>query len=130
MTRKKRSSSLVPMDYDQLNEFCSQLPSVTHVVQWGGSDVWKVGGKVFCVLGWQEDAPAFSVKTTREDYEFLVEQEGIRPAPYLASRGMSWVQHYGPSALSDVQLTALIVESHTLVAAGLTKKKRAELDLE
>jgi predicted DNA-binding protein (MmcQ/YjbR family) len=27
------------------------LPAVTHIVQWGGSDVYKVGGKVFAICG-------------------------------------------------------------------------------
>ena len=27
------------------------LPATTSVVQWGGSDVYKVGGKVFAICG-------------------------------------------------------------------------------
>ena len=39
------------MTHDEFNAFCASLPAVTHVVQWGGSDVWKVGGKVFAIGG-------------------------------------------------------------------------------
>ncbi len=34
------------MTYDEYNTFCSSLPATSYVVQWGGSHVWKVGGKV------------------------------------------------------------------------------------
>ena len=37
------------------NAFCATLPQSTHVVQWGGADVWKVGGKVYAIAGWLED---------------------------------------------------------------------------
>ena len=33
------------MTYEEFNAFCGSLPATTHVVQWGGADVWKVGGK-------------------------------------------------------------------------------------
>lgn len=33
----------------EINAFCASLRAVTHVVQWGGADVWKVGGKVFAI---------------------------------------------------------------------------------
>jgi predicted DNA-binding protein (MmcQ/YjbR family) len=33
------------MTCDDYNAFCASLPATTHVVQWGGSHVWKVGGK-------------------------------------------------------------------------------------
>ena len=39
------------MTLDEYNAFCGSLPSTTHVVQWGGADVWKVGGKVFAIGG-------------------------------------------------------------------------------
>lgn len=39
------------MIQDEYNTFCAMLPATSHVVQWGGSDVWKVGGKVFAIAG-------------------------------------------------------------------------------
>jgi predicted DNA-binding protein (MmcQ/YjbR family) len=38
------------MTYDEFNEFCRALPATTYVLQWGGSHVWKVGGKVFAMF--------------------------------------------------------------------------------
>src|ERR1700681_4273198 len=34
------------MTYNEFDKFCRALPASTYVVQWGGSHVWKVGGKV------------------------------------------------------------------------------------
>jgi predicted DNA-binding protein (MmcQ/YjbR family) len=99
------------------------------VVQWGGSDVWKVGGKVFAIGGWQWEEPAFTFKVSAIAYEFLQDQPGLRPAPYLASRGMKWIQHYEKPELSDADLKDYLTQSHKIVACGLTKKKQAELGL-
>ena len=40
------------MNNDEFNAFCGSFPATTHVVQWGNSDVWKVGDTVFAVGGW------------------------------------------------------------------------------
>ena len=117
------------MTYDEFNKFCASLPATTHVVQWGGAHVWKVGGKVFAIGGWHDDHPAFTFKVSRDAYEVLVAQSGVRPAPYLASRGMSWVQQHAPGALSDEALMQLLEESHRIVATSLTKKAKRELGL-
>lgn len=118
------------MDRDRFNRFCSGLTATSHVVQWGGADVWKVGGKVFAVAGWSDRAYAgISFKVTPLSFEILQEQPGLRPAPYLASRGMSWIQHYQPDGLSTSDLEAYLERSHALVAAGLSKKKQRELGL-
>ena len=37
------------MTLAEYNAFCAALPATSHVVQWGGTDVWKVGGKVFAL---------------------------------------------------------------------------------
>ena len=119
------------MTPDDLNTFCSTLSATSHVVQWGGLDVWKVGGKVFVIVGEAEDGSGVkaSFKVTPMSFDILKEQDGLRPAPYLASRGMTWIQHYGAPGLSDEELQTYIVRSHELVASGLSKKKQRELGL-
>ena len=112
------------------NAFCRSLPATTHVVQWGEADVWKVGGKVFAIGGWSE-GPASTVvfKCSEMAFDILKEKPGCRPAPYLASRGMKWIQHYAKPGLSDKDLKGYLTESHRIVALGLSKKKRRELGL-
>ena len=118
------------MTYEEFNEFCAAMPATTHVVQWGNSDVWKVGGKVFAIGGWGEPGkPAFTFKTSELNFHFLCEHPGYRPAPYLASRGMKWIQQFDAGDAEDEELRYYLTESHRLVSLGLTKKKQKELGL-
>ena len=59
----------------------------------------------------------------------LQDVPGIRPAPYLASRGMKWLQQYDTPGLSDRELQAHIKASFDMIAAALPKKKRTELGI-
>lgn len=118
------------MTYEEYNDFCRGLPVTTHVVQWGGAHVWKVGGKVFAIGGWNDnDIAAITFKTSDIAFEILKDTPGLRPAPYLASRGFKWIQHYDEPGLSDGELREYIAQSHQLVASGLSKKKQRELGL-
>jgi predicted DNA-binding protein (MmcQ/YjbR family) len=117
------------MTLAEYNAFCSALPATSYVVQWGGSHVWKVGGKVFAIGGWHDDEPSFTFKVSDIAYEILKEQPGLRPAPYLASRGMKWIQHFAKPGLSGDALRDYIRESYLIVGRGLSKKRRIELGL-
>jgi predicted DNA-binding protein (MmcQ/YjbR family) len=118
------------MTSEDFNAFCAALPATTHVIQWGGQHVWKVGGKVFAIGGRADMEPSYSFKVSAIAFEMLKAQPGLRPAPYLASRGLLWIQHYAEPGLCDAELRAYLRESHTLVAQGLPKKTRAELGLD
>ncbi|MEH6637845.1 MAG: MmcQ/YjbR family DNA-binding protein [Porticoccaceae bacterium] len=118
------------MTYDEYNDFCRSLPATSYVVQWRGSRVWKVGGKVFAIGGWGEsDKPAFTFKTSDLNFEVLRDQPGFRPAPYMASRGMKWIQQCLALESADEELKYYLKESHRIVSLGLTKKKQRELGL-
>jgi predicted DNA-binding protein (MmcQ/YjbR family) len=117
------------MTYAQFNNFCRTLPATTYVVQWGGAHVWKVGGKVFAIGGWHNKEAAVTFKVTAVAYEILKDQPGLRPAPYLASRGMTWIQHYAKPGLTPAALKDYIRQSHAIVARGLPKKKQIALGL-
>ncbi len=126
------------MTPDDFNRFCASLQHTHHVVQWGGADVWKVGAtetkrnKVFVIGGWRqlgdaEDAFCISFHCSEIAFEFLKDTPGCRPAPYLASRGMTWIQRFNDSGISDNDLRDYIENSHRLMAAKLTKKLQREL---
>ncbi len=118
------------MTYDEFNDFCRELPATSYVVQWGGSHVWKVGGKVFAIGGWSDaKKPAYSFKVSGINFHFLESKPGYRPAPYLASRGLKWIQQHAASAAEDEALRYYLGESHRIVASGLSKKKQKELGL-
>lgn len=106
------------MTRDDYNTHCAALPAATHVVQWGGAHVWKVGvgpgqtGKVFAVASQDADAPlAVTFKCSDIVYEVLRDAPGCRPAPYLASRGMLWIQRTSDASVSDDELKSHLTES-------------------
>jgi predicted DNA-binding protein (MmcQ/YjbR family) len=120
------------MTLDQIDAFCRSLPATTFVIQWGGSHVWKVGGKVFAIAGeasGRSRMPSVTFKVSDIAYEMLQQQPGLRPAPYLASRGMKWIQHFAGPGLSDAALRDYLRQSHAIVAQGLSRKRRIALGL-
>ncbi len=119
------------MKLSAFNRFCGALPHATHVVQWGGSHVWKVGGKVFAIGHVEDDGfVAASFKCSPMSFDMLKEMPELRPAPYLASRGMKWIQRTGAASLDDEAFGVYLRESHRLVALGLTRARRRELGLD
>lgn len=119
------------MNLARYNRFCRSLPHATHVVQWGGAHVWKVGGKVFAIGGWEADGAPLAVtfKCSELSFALLKDQPGCRPAPYLASRGMLWIQRTSDESVSDADLEAYVRQSHRLAALNLPKRVRRELGL-
>ena len=109
--------------------FCAALPATTSVVQWGDAHVWKVGGKVFALARVVDGTLAVTFKVSPIAYEILAGRPGLRPAPYLASRGLKWVQHYAKPGLNDRDLKQHIRAAHQMIAAALPKKTRAALGL-
>ena len=116
------------MTRDDFDAFCAALPHATHVVQWGDASVWKVGGKVFAIGGWSE-TPEFAVtfKCSPTSYVVLKDLPGLRPAPYLGSRGLSWIQRTDGRTLDDAELRSYLRASHTLVVASLPRSAQREL---
>ena len=107
---------------ETVSKLAFALPAVTHVVQWGDHDVYKVGGKVFAICG----ADSMSFKVTEIGFMALTEAGPGRQAPYLAKG--QWVI----VDLADVEAgdaADWMKTSHELIAAKLTKKARAELGL-
>ncbi len=83
----------------QIDSFCGTLPAATRTVQWEGVVVFKVGGKMFCLIA----PPDHSIgrvcfKCPPEHYEALSHSPGFRPAPYLARA--KWVALDDPGILT------------------------------
>lgn len=120
------------MTIDDYNAFCRALPATTYVVQWGGAHVWKVGGKVFAIGGWQDEGEELFVTFRCSDiaFDMLKDEPGLRPAPYLASRGFKWIQRTAKTSMSDKSLCKYLTQSHYIISQGLPKKTRQSLGLE
>lgn len=117
------------MTLDEYNAFCASLPATTTVVQWGGAHVWKVGGKVFVIARDEGDDISASFKVSDMAFELLGTEPGLRPAPYLASRGLKWIQRYSAESMDDASLRDYLVEAHRLIALKLSKAARKRLGL-
>ena len=99
------------------------LPAVTTVVQWGGSDVYKVGGKVFAVCGLPG---GLSFKVSPIGFVVLTEDGPGKQAPYFAKG------HWVNVSLEDVEsedVVGWLATAYSLMAAKLTRAARAELGL-
>lgn len=123
------------MTLDEFNVFCGNLTASTTVVQWGGSHVWKVGGKIFAISdlgsGSEKSAAgnhiALAIKCADMSYRMLTELPGIIPAPYLARA--KWVRIEADADFTDDDRKAYIAEAHRIICAKLTKKLQKELGL-
>jgi predicted DNA-binding protein (MmcQ/YjbR family) len=102
------------------------LPGATSQVQWGGEQVYKVGGKMFAVT--DVAATRLSLKVSDIAFEALVESGRARTAPYLARA--RWVRFDDLAALDDAEVEGWLRNAHALVAAKLARKARRELGMD
>ncbi len=121
------------MNLSSYNTFCRSLPHTHHVVQWGDAHVWKVGGdkgKVFAIAS-QWDGPSLDItfKVSQLTFDLLKDEAGMRPAPYLASRGLLWLQRRTPETVDDAALKDYLRESHRLAALNLPVRTQRALGL-
>ena len=116
------------MNYAQVKSYCLSLPGATLSIQWGADHVFKVGGKMFAVMGPPEQKPhTMSFKTSDESFHILTQEKGIVPAPYLARA--HWVMLENLRVLKDAELKAYLARAHALIAAGLSKKMQRSLGI-
>jgi len=108
----------------EIDAFCLSLPAATGEIQWETDRVFKVGGKMFAVLG---PSGTLSFKANDVAFEMLNETGAARPAPYLARA--KWVFLDDPASFDGGDLKAYLTEAHAIIAARLTRKQRVALGL-
>ncbi len=114
------------MNLEKIREYCLSLPHVTEEVLWEKDLVFKIGGKMFTVIGLDAGpASQFSFKCTPEEFAELTERDGIVPAPYAAR--YHWVAIQKPNALAQAEIKRLIKDSYEMVKAKLTRKVQTQL---
>ena len=116
------------MRHADIEKFCLALAAATLSVQWGGARVYKIGGKMFAMLGPKDDKPHhLFFKAGETSFHILTQLPHIVPAPYLARA--HWVYLERLDALGTKELKAYLERAHALAAAGLSKKRRAALGI-
>ena len=114
------------MDIESTHTYCLSFPHVTEEILWGSDLVFKIGGKMFAVIGLDPASDhSMSFKCTPEKFAELTERNGIVPAPYVAR--YHWVALESFDALGEKEFKALLRNSFDLVFGKLPKKMKAEL---
>ncbi len=116
------------MSPEAFHKAAMALPAATMTVQWGDDQVYKVGGKMFAVIGTGvTHGGGASFKVSDVAYEVLTETGRAIAAPYLARA--KWVKLEDLASFDDAEVADWLKTAHALIAAKLTKKARAELGL-
>ena len=105
------------MDVESIRSYCLSFPQATENLQWGDELCFKISGKIFVTVGL--DDPRMCFKCVPEKFAELVEQEDIRPAPYVGR--YKWVMLDRLDAVRDEELQELIKKSYEMVAAKAPK---------
>ncbi|WP_374637465.1 MmcQ/YjbR family DNA-binding protein [Paracoccus sp. (in: a-proteobacteria)] len=110
------------MSRELVNEMCAAQPGAEWSDPWGGGhDCWKVGGKIFALIG--VEGTHVAVKTSGTEIAELLIQTGVAErAPYFHR---SWVAL--PLDSAPDELAHRVRHSYRLVRAGLPKKLQADL---
>ena len=106
----------------QIDAACRALPGVTMDVLWGADEVYKVGGRMFAVIG---SGGTLSFKANDVAFEMLCETGAARPAPYAAKN--KWVLFDDTGTVAADELRQYLAMAHQLVAAKLSGKLRKAL---
>jgi predicted DNA-binding protein (MmcQ/YjbR family) len=101
------------MNVDTIREFCLAFPLAKESLQWGDNLCFKIGGKIFAILGL--DNPRLCFKCSPQVFAELIEREDIRPAPYVGR--YKWVMLDRLDALRWDELKDLIQQSYEMVMA-------------
>jgi predicted DNA-binding protein (MmcQ/YjbR family) len=110
----------------RVRELCLSFPGAAESVQWGEDHVFKVGGKMFAVIGMMDGRfRGLSFKCAPESFMILTRVPGIVPAPYLARA--NWVAIAKLRVLPSSELRAYLRRAYEIVRAGLPKKLRHAL---
>ena len=107
------------MSVDSIRTYCLSFPRATENLQWGDDLCFKIGGKIFAIIGL--DNPRLCFKCTPETFAELIEREDIRPAPYVGR--YKWVMLDRLDAVRWDELEDLIRQSYEMVAAKAPRKK-------
>jgi predicted DNA-binding protein (MmcQ/YjbR family) len=107
------------MNVDSIRAYCLAFPDATERLQWEDELCFKIGGKIFAMLGL--DRLRLCFKCAPDAFAELIEREDIRPAPYVGR--YKWVMLDRLDALGQAELKDFIRQSYDMVVAKAPKRK-------
>lgn len=112
---------------EELKRYLRSKPGTTEETPFGPEHlVYKVMGKIFAVVGWDEEPLTLSLKCDPERVEELRQVfRAVGPAPYFDKRHWNLVVLDG--SVPDPELLAMVDDSYDLVVEGLTRAQRERL---
>ncbi|WP_041527218.1 MmcQ/YjbR family DNA-binding protein [Paracoccus aminophilus] len=112
------------MSRELVNDLCARQPGAAWSDPWGeGHDCWKVGGKIFALIGAASET--VSVKTASPEMAELLIQTGVAERAKYLHR--SWVAV--PLDSAPDELLHRIRASYKLIRDKLPKRLRDGLEL-
>ena len=112
------------MNIDTVREICKGLPSVTEGIKWGNDLCFMIGEKMFCVALLNTPIKV-SFKVKDEEFDEMINTDGIIPAPYGARH--KWILVENTAVFNKKKWEHYIIQSYNLVKAKLSKKKLTQL---
>ena len=112
------------MDRAAMNDFCATLPGAAVSEPFGpGLDVWKVGTKMFAIVGMRNKGVSLKCETP-DTAALLIDVGRAEKAPYLPRGG--WVLiPWG--RMEDAELKERLITSYRTIRKTLTKKQQTAL---
>jgi len=121
------------MDNERIRALCMQLPHVAETLNWGHHLVYwagnrEIGGKMFAMKDLDGSGTGvLSFHCGAERFHELIENEGIRPTPYLAKA--FWVTLERWNALRPREIEEELRLAHSLIFEKLPKPTKTVLAL-
>ncbi|HEU0221918.1 MAG TPA: MmcQ/YjbR family DNA-binding protein [Paracoccaceae bacterium] len=112
------------MTRDEVNAFCAALPGSELSDPWGGGhDCWKVGGKMYALMGAMNAGVSLKCADD-ETARLLIELGRAEKAPYLTRGGWILVPW---GRMPDEELRERLATSYRTVRQGLPRRVQAAL---
>ena len=109
-----------------VEKFLLSFAGATRSIQWGDDHVFKVGGKMFAVMGPPDNKlRGLSFKAGESSFAILTKQKGIIPAPYLARA--HWVAIRDWEVFRRSELEGLLQHGRGLIYEKLPKRTKDAL---
>ncbi len=105
------------MTLDQLRELCLSFPGATESLKWEDHICFMVAEKIFCMTG---ESGGVSFKVTPEEFEEMMERDGIVATPYMARNMWVTVQQF--NKLRPKEWAQYLHQSYELIRSKLPKK--------